>query len=347
MGESSSSSDEETNRKLRLAVWDVKQSHTYFTNDKSAGKSANQSKEDKKPQASLRPSRSEPEFSEDYGGIKATPELKSFVAKKLTTFLDGVIREYTSDSSKPSETDYADDFRLFSTSKPHDPANVVASVDLKKQSKRKEESSSDSDSDEERRKLASVAVSMDDVIRAQRILSAVEESKPAQVIISNPSPATSANSKGCADVARMEVESKLEGLQKRKKKKKKKTEDLDHGSHTNHSSSDLVPGSAKMADKTSHDSSKRKHSHSSLKKMKTEDSVEDTDHQQDNVLYKESNGEMNSQMEEVLKKKRKKKSKKSLDSVSVDHNLNDTNLQQNELDSVKKKKQKKSKYSQV
>ncbi|XP_038058805.1 uncharacterized protein LOC119730094 [Patiria miniata] len=115
--------------------------------------------------------RNQEDFEEqgDYRNVDATPEVKTFIAKKLTSWLDSSISVIDGQTSGGSTAVAAvdnpdDDFHLFSTSKLGLPVKEESQAVKRKQ--RPPSSSSDSDSDEERAKLSSVAVSYDQILQS-------------------------------------------------------------------------------------------------------------------------------------------------------------------------------------
>ncbi|PIK60294.1 hypothetical protein BSL78_02790 [Apostichopus japonicus] len=177
--ESSSSSDEEERQKLQSSVWQptnvIKLNSNCYSNTSSTNKPA------VSQDGSLPPSKREDNsksfnVTDDYRVTEMTPEYKSFVAKKLTTYLDDFLADVKDDESKwQSKVKLPEDdesFRLFSTSSNSyvPPKEKLPQAPWKSKKKRNADgdSLSSSDSDEERLRLEAVAVSADFIFRGAR-----------------------------------------------------------------------------------------------------------------------------------------------------------------------------------
>ncbi|XP_035690053.1 uncharacterized protein LOC118425351 [Branchiostoma floridae] len=163
MCSSSSSEDEDEKQRLQEAVFDVA---TCTEPSKSSRK------DEKGKQVSQKRSlrRVEQEDEEAYStGISG--EVRDFVAKKLTSFLDSCITDldrshsYTEMTSADEGRDCG--FRVFSSSDPAAPVNLSGVTPQVRRRRPVESSSSgDSDSEEEKARLAEAAVTHQDILQS-------------------------------------------------------------------------------------------------------------------------------------------------------------------------------------
>ncbi|XP_078681294.1 uncharacterized protein LOC144916147 [Branchiostoma floridae x Branchiostoma belcheri] len=214
---SSSSEDEDEKQRLREAVFDV----AACTEPDSS------SRRDKKGKGgslkrSLREVQKEDEEAYSTG---ISGEVRDFVAKKLSSFLDSCITDMDNNTEMGKVTDDEErdcGFRIFSSSDPGTEVNLTGVRPQVRRRKQVESSSGDSDSEEEKVRLAEAAVTHQAILQASAPLqvantpgrSCSDSASTQEKVASNSTNTVSNNPSNQA------------GPKKKKKKRKRKEESI-------------------------------------------------------------------------------------------------------------------------